>query len=171
MIAFILIALGAVFFLGQAKALDYSSSWWVIFIAIPGIALLWAAFTTHQQAGGFTTLTVIQAILGVAAILLSVIFLVDPQWSFTRSWRIDNVFPFLRDIYWDRIWPWFLILPGAWLLYVAFRQRQLGTGIIGAALVVVGAVFVLSISWDVVWPLAIVALGVGLLLYRRPVQS
>lgn len=167
--ALILIALGIVFFLGQAKILNYGSNWWVIFLAIPGLVLLWAAFTTYQHAGVFNRRVGAQVIPGAILILLSIIFIIDPTWSFTRGLNFD--IPFLRGINWDRIWPWALIVVGAALLYQAFRSRVVGTGVVGAALVVVGLVFVLNISWDVVWPLIIIALGVWLLTGAKPKRA
>jgi hypothetical protein len=166
-IALILIAMGIVFFLGQANILDYGGSWWVIFIAIPGLILLWAGRTTHQQAGKVNTSAVIQGFLGAVCILLSIIFVFDPTWSFTRGWRLDTYFPFLRDINWGQVWPWFLVVPGVVLLYSGYSSRSISAGVIGGALVVVGLVFILNISWNAVWPLAIVAVGVWLLFGGR----
>jgi hypothetical protein len=163
-IALILIALGVVFFLGQSKQLDYSSSWWVIFILIPGAVLLWAAFTTYRQSDRISIVTAVQAFLGVVAILLSAIFILDPHWSFTQNWHLERAFPFLQSINWDRVWPWFLVLPGADLIYTSFRQHLVARGFVGACLVVVGAVFIFNIAWDMVWPLFIIAVGLLLLL-------
>ncbi len=169
--ALILIALGSVFFLGQARILDYSSSWWVIFIAIPGLVLLAAASITLRRTGTFSGLALTQAVLGGICIVLSIIFIFDPIWSFTHGWTLDRYFPFLRTINWDSVWPWFLVVPGAAILYSAVQRRNVGTGVFGGALIVVGFVFILDISWDVVWPLAIVAAGVGLLLGGMRRQS
>ncbi|MCC7446760.1 MAG: hypothetical protein IT324_05050 [Anaerolineae bacterium] len=167
--ALMLIALGIVFLLGQANLLNYGSSWWVIFLAIPGLMLLWAAFTTYQHSRAFNARVGAQVIVGAVLVLLSIIFIFDPTWSFTRGLNID--IPFLRSINWDRVWPWFLIVPGVALLYSAYRSRVLGTGVVGAVLVVIGLVFVLDISWNVVWPLVIVAIGVWLLTGARPKRS
>jgi hypothetical protein len=169
--AFILIALGVVFLLGQAKLLNYGSNWWVIFLVIPGLALLWSALTTYQHTHALRGKAGAQVIAGAVLVLLSVIFVVDPTWSFTRGWTLDTYFPFLRAINWGQLWPWFLIVPGLALLYSAVRNRVAASGIGGAALVVVGLIFLLNISWNAVWPLVIVAFGVWLLVGTRPKQA
>ncbi len=170
-VALILIAVGIVFFLGQNKVLDYSSSWWVIFIAIPGFGLLWSAYSNHQRNQAFGRVGIVQGLLGIAALLVSLIFIVDPHWSFTQGWSLDKTFPFLSDWQWDRIWPWALVLPGVGILYLAIQQHSLGTGVFATALIVVGAVFILNISWDVVWPLAIIAAGIVVLVFGLPKRS
>jgi hypothetical protein len=162
--ALILIALGFVLFLGEARLLDYSSSWWVIFIAIPGLVLLGAGALRLRQGGAGSRMATTQLIVGGLCILLSIIFIIDPTWSFTRGWALDRYFPFLSGLNWDRIWPWLLAVPGAAILVSAYQRRSVRAGVAGGALVLVGLVFILNISWDVVWPLAIIAAGVGLLL-------
>lgn len=171
MIGLILVALGGVFLLGQTDRLDYGSNWWIIFIFIPGVVFLWAAFTTYQHVHHINSLNALQAFVGVVAIVLSLIFIVDPHWSFTRNWNLNRTFPFLKDIVWDRIWPWFLVLPGIGILYRGFRQHSVTTGFWGGALVVVGVVFLLNISWDLVWPLAIVAVGLLMLFELLPARN
>ncbi|MBK8020928.1 MAG: hypothetical protein IPK19_05730 [Chloroflexi bacterium] len=163
-VALMLIALGGVFFLGQAGALDFGSNWWVLFIAIPGATLLYAAFATFRHAGQVNRPVVVQLVIGLLALLLALIFVVDPNWTFTHHlFGIQVDIPFLNTIDWDRVWSWFLVVPGAGLLLSSFLRRVVAPGIFGGVLMGVGLVFVFDISWDAVWPLAIAAVGVGLL--------
>lgn len=165
--ALLLVATGIVFFLAEGGILSYSSSWWVIYIGIPGLVLLWSAYATYRHVGAMNGMATIQLILGIIAILLSVIFIVDPHWSFTTTWFNWRNIPILGAINWNSIWPWILVLLGAALIYDGVRRHVAGTGVFGAILVVVGAVFILNISWNAVWPLAIVAAGIGLLFSNR----
>lgn len=167
LLAILLIALGGVFFLDQAGVMSMSGNWWVMFIAIPGLVLLWAAYRGMQTEGRLGGISLLQGFLGIVALLLTLIFIFDPTWSFTRGWRLEDTFPFLRDAAWDALWRWGLLLIGAALLALAYVRRSLPTGIVGGAMAVVGLVFLLNISWNAVWPLAIVALGLGVLFWRR----
>ena len=167
--ALILIALGGVFFLGQAGILDYGSSWWVIFIAIPGLVSLGSAAFTLLDAGKLTSSVVIQAVIGGVLLALSAILIWDPTWSFTRGWRLDRTFPFLRDL--GALWPWILVVLGAGLVLAAFRQRSWAVGGLGGLLCLVGGVFLLNISWNIVWPLMLAALGVWLLCFKIGPQT
>lgn len=162
--ALILIALGGVFLLMQSGQIESDSPWWVIFLAIPGVMLLYTAFVTIQQAERVTSLALTRLGVGLGLLVLSAIFVFDPTWSFTRNFRLDSVFPFLSDINWDNVWPWFMIVPGIGILFYGIRQRSTGESIVGGVLIVVGLVFIFNISWDLVWPLAIVAVGAALLL-------
>lgn len=162
--ALTLIAMGAVFLLIQSGRMDWGSPWWVIFLAIPGVMMLYSALTTYQHDNRVSSSVWTRFIGGLVLLVLTTLFIVDPTWSFTRNWQIDNVFPFLRDINWNLVWPWFLIVPGAGIVLVAVRERSIEKSIPGIAMIIVGAVFIFNISWDLVWPLAIVALGVSLLL-------
>jgi hypothetical protein len=112
-------------------------------------------------------LSIILGGLGVIALVLTAIFIFDPTWSFTRGWTLFGDWPLFRGVNWDALWRWALVVLGAAFLLVAYRNRSWGIGILGAAVLVVGLVFVLNISWNLVWPLAIVAVGVGMLLYGR----
>lgn len=158
--ALMLIAMGVVFLLIQAGQMSWGDPWWVIFLAVPGLLMLYTAFTVYQKEGSVTSPAVVQIVGGLVLLALTLIFIADPTWSFTRNWRVS----FLDGIDWDLIWPWFLIVPGAGVILVAARDRSIEKSIPGIAMVVVGLVFVFNISWDLVWPLAIVAVGVGLLL-------
>jgi hypothetical protein len=86
----------------------------------------------------------------------------DPTWSFTRAWTIDEIFPVLRLVDWDDVWQISLIVFGIAAIGLAMFQRVVGAGVMGAVLLVVGLTFQLDVSWDYVWPLFVVALGVGL---------
>ncbi len=162
--ALLLIASGIAFFLAQGKIIDWGSPWWVIYIGIPGLALLWAAYETYRHVGAVNGLARTQLALGIVALVLSFIFIVDPHWSFTKNLFNWPDVPFLRTIDWNHLWPWLLVVLGAALIYTGVRRHVAGTAVFGGILVVVGGVFILNISWDTVWPLAIVAAGVGLLL-------
>ncbi|MBX3062064.1 MAG: hypothetical protein KF726_03755 [Anaerolineae bacterium] len=167
--ALILIALGGVFLLQQAGVLANSSNWWVIFIAIPGIVTLGSAVITYLRVGKLNSSVVTQGVIGVLVLLLSAIFIWDPTWSFTRGWKLDETFPFLRNM--GSIWQWLLVLVGLLLVYFGVARASSTTAVFGLILAAVGGVFILNISWDVVWPLVIVAFGVWLLLTRRESDS
>ncbi|HVO41044.1 MAG TPA: hypothetical protein VMT34_00390 [Aggregatilineales bacterium] len=166
-VALLLIATGIVFLLGEGKLLDYSSPWWVIYIAIPGLVLVGSAASNYYRLGTMTGVVGTQLVMGLIAILLSLIFVFDPTWSFTRGWGNWHI-PILDSIDWGHLWPWFLVVPGAGLVYTGLRQHALGTAVFGGILVVVGGVFIFNISWNAVWPLAIVALGVAVLFGIKP---
>lgn len=167
MVALILIALGVVFFLGQSNILDYGSSWWVIFIAIPGAELLWAAYRTYNRVGAVSHMVVAQFVAGAVAVILSLIFIFDPTWSFTRGWDFWRNIPLIKDVQWDKVWPLALVIPGLVILYNAWTRQSIGSALVGGLLIALGAIFILNISWNMVWPLAIVAVGAGLLFSNR----
>jgi hypothetical protein len=166
--ALILMALGGVFFLQQAGVLDHGSNWWVIFIAIPGLVILGSALVTASGSGRFSPGVMTEIVIGLLLLVLAAIFIWDPTWSFTRGWRLDRTFPLLIQL--SPFWPWVLIIIGAGLIFLALRQRSWTPAVFGAALCIIGAVFLLNISWDIVWPLFLVGLGAWLLL-KRNVQA
>ena len=73
---------------------------------------------------------------------------------------------------WGLIWPFALIIPGAWLLGTAFFSRdqvsRRGAFIGGGILLFLGIVFLvqnyLSLDWSKIWPFFLIIPGVGLLL-------
>lgn len=110
--AIILIAVGAVFLLMEAGVVNRGGNWWVIFLLIPGLALLWGAYTTYARAGALTNRTIMQVIAGGGLVLLTAIFVFDPTWSFTRG------------VNWDLIWPSALIVLGVGMLVAVFWRRR-----------------------------------------------
>lgn len=166
----LLVALGVVFLLREAGVLADDSNWWVIFIALPGLALIWVGITHYLETRALDGTSTGGVVVGLLLLILSAIFVFDPTWSFTRGWNLEQTFPFLRDANWDLVWQWGLVVVGALLMVAAYLRRNTGVVVFGAVLAIAGLVSILKISWDVVWPLAIVAVGVGVLFsnLRRP---
>jgi hypothetical protein len=161
--AILLIALGVVFFLLNTDALSHGSSWWVIFLAIPGLGLFWNTYTAYQEKHELGTAEWAEIIFGAVLVLLSVIFIFDPTFSFIR---LNQTFP---DVVWENVWPFALIVPGA-VLAVMGARRSLAMLTFGVILAIVGGVFLFDINWDHVWPFALVALGVFVLFYRSQAE-
>jgi hypothetical protein len=133
-----------------------------MYIAIPSLVLLLTATASFQKSGRLTSLGIANGIIGLLGIALSVIMVLDPTWSFTRAWTLDEIFPVLRLVAWDDVWQISLIVLGIVAIGLAMFQRVVGTAVLGTLLIVVGLTFQLDVSWDYVWPLLVVALGVGL---------
>jgi hypothetical protein len=157
--ATILIALGVVFLLLNANILSHDSNWWVIFLAIPGLALLWNGYTGYQRQQRFTTVNTTELVFGAILLLLTFIFVFDPTWSFTR-----NVFPGAN---WDSIWPFALIIPGLVVFVLGLLRQQVRSLAAGVVLTALGGVFYFKIPWDLVWPFALILVGLVVLLNRR----
>ncbi len=95
-------------------------------------------------------------VAGGILVVLGILFLVRDQIS------ID----------WGLIWPFALIIPGAWLLGKAFFSRdqgdRRGAFIGGGILLFLGIVFLfqnyLSLDWSKIWPFFLIIPGAGLLL-------
>jgi hypothetical protein len=156
--AVILIALGGVFLAQQAGILSESSNWWVIFLFIPGVGLLWSAASSHRPGRPWAGIHTVEVILGVVLVLLTLIFIFDPNWTFLDFDRI------LPNVDWDRVWPFFLVVPGVLMLAVGLVRRLTGIAVLGALLILLGGVFIFDIDWNYVWPLALILPGVWLLL-------
>jgi hypothetical protein len=152
--ALLLIALGAIFLAQQAGYLSRSANWWVIFLALPGLGLLWNAYTNYRQVRTVNALQVIEVTLGAVLLLLTVIFIVDPTWGFTRGWTLFS------GTFWDQAWPFFLVVPGVLMVAVALLRGWAVIGVLGAVMTIVGGVFVFDIDWNYVWPLALILPGV-----------
>jgi hypothetical protein len=163
MAALMLIGTGVFFALAYAGSANWSSPWWVMYLAIPSFMLLLAAGNSILQTRKVTGYAATNALLGLLGIAVSIIMVKDPTWSFTRAWDLDEYFPFLRKISWDPVWQWMLVILGMVSLCVAILQRVVGIGVFGALLIVIGGTFLLDLPWDSVWPLVVVALGAGLL--------
>jgi|SRR5450432_1939068 hypothetical protein len=95
--AFVLIGLGVIFLLQEfGLNIPFLNNWWALFILVPGLALLWRAYTGYQAAGRSTSEVNGQAFGGAVLVILASIFL------------------FNLDI--GKFWPLFLIVPGIFLL-------------------------------------------------------
>ena len=76
------------------------------------------------------------------------------------------------DVDWGVIWPFFLIVPGAWVLgraIFASDQRDRTGGFIGGGILLfLGAVFLLQnyydLDWQKIWPFFLIIPGAGLLI-------
>jgi hypothetical protein len=157
--AIILIALGVVFLLLNANILSHSSNWWVIFLAIPGLGLFWNGYTGYQRNQRFTAVETTELIFGTILLLLTLVFIFDPTWSFTR-----NLFP---DANWDSIWPFALIIPGLAVFVLGLVRQKVRPLAAGVVLMALGGVFYFKINWDFVWPFALILVGLVVLLNRR----
>jgi hypothetical protein len=165
--ALFLIAVGSVFLAIQTGLLKSNDNWWVIFLFIPALVFFWSAFSGYQHAHVLTGAQIIEALVGILLLLLTFIFIVDPQWSFFSAWGLNNIFP---GVVWDNVWRVFVLGFGLVLFIGGVLKQWLRLTIFGLLTSVVGAVFVFNIDWNYVWPLAIVALGVWLLIIRRNAQ-
>ena len=160
-LALLLVALGIVFFLLNTNVLSDNSNWWVIFLAIPGLGLLWTALTSyqeHQRAGAMETSEVV---VGVLLLLLTVIFIFDPTWTFLN---FGQVFP---NVNWDKVWPFALIVPGVVGLVLGGVRRSAGLLTFGVLLTVLGGIFFFNINWNYAWPFALIIAGLLLFFGRR----
>jgi hypothetical protein len=76
------------------------------------------------------------------------------------------------DVDWGVIWPFFLIVPGAWVLgraIFARDQRDRTGGFIGGGILLfLGVVFLLQnyydLDWQKIWPFFLIIPGAGLLI-------
>jgi len=89
----LLVFVGAVLFLQQLGILGGGFNWWAIFIFLPAISALNAAWSAYQRSGGVLTAAV-RSSLGGGLVVLTVALL------------------FLFDLDWYRWWPLMLIMPG-----------------------------------------------------------
>jgi hypothetical protein len=158
--ALLLIALGGVFLAQQAGILSHEANWWVIFLLIPGLGCFWRAYSTYQETQDLGTTAVTQIILGFVLVLLTIIFIFDPTWTFLSGIGFDRILP---GVNWDQVWRYGLIVVGLVLLAAGIVLRRVGTAIFGAVTALVGGVFVFNINWDYVWPLALILPGIWLL--------
>src|SRR5450432_4184790 len=56
--AFVLIGLGVIFLLEEFGIhIPFLNNWWALFILVPGLGLLWRAYTSYQSAGMSTNET------------------------------------------------------------------------------------------------------------------
>ncbi len=97
----VLIGLGIIFFLQQAGVFVLVGNWWAIFILVPGLFLLWRAYTSYNQAQGLTSEARHQIAGGVTLLVVAGIFIFNLDWG--------------------KVWPVFLILAGLWALF-GFRD-------------------------------------------------
>jgi hypothetical protein len=151
----LLVALGLVFLALQAGILEQGSNWWVIFLFIPGVGLLWSAYTGYRRAEVWAAPETIELTLGAVLLILTAIFIFDPTWSFTRG-----IGPILPDVNWDQVWRWALLILGVALLVVAVIRGWTGIAVLGALIAFPGVVFVFDLRWDYVWPFALIIPGV-----------
>ncbi len=95
-------------------------------------------------------------VAGVVLVVLGLLFLF-------RDWI---------DVDWGVIWPFALIIPGAWVfgraLFARDQRDRTGGFIGGGILLFLGAVFLLQnyydLDWQKIWPFFLIIPGVGLLI-------
>lgn len=115
----LVIATGVFFFFAQRDNSMYSTNWWVMYLVIVGIMSVIAAVFGYLRQSAWTAGMTGFAVLGVVLLLLSLIFIADPTWSFTRDWNL------FRGVNWDAIWPIAIILVGlALLIPTVFRRSE-----------------------------------------------
>ncbi len=115
---FLVIATGVFFFFAQRDASLYATNWWDMYLVMVGLGLLVGAVVGYSRLGHWTLEMTEFSIFGVLLLIVSLIFAVDPNWSFTRDWQI------FRDVNWNAIWPFALIVAGILLLLPSFFRRQ-----------------------------------------------
>lgn len=153
--AILLITLGAVFLAQEAGVLRHSANWWVIFLAIPGLGLIWNAYTRHQEEGEYTTGQAVALVFGAALLVLTAIFIFDPTWSFLPAT--------FRGRFWDQAWRFVVLGVGVVLIAAGIIRRRVNTGVAGVLVTLLGLSFVFDIDLDYLWPLALIIPGVLLL--------
>ena len=132
----LLIFVGAVLFLQQLGFLGGGFNWWAIFILLPAIGSLNAAWTAFQRSGGAFTASV-RGSLGGGLVVLTVALML------------------LFAMDWSRWWPLMLIMPGFSIFLNGFvdfggRERTSGRWVIrmgiwtGLAVMLLGWIFLLD---------------------------
>jgi len=132
----LLVFVGAVLFLQQLGILGGGFNWWAIFIFLPAISALNAAWSAYQRSDGVLTAAV-RSSLGGGLVVLTVALL------------------FLFDMDWSRWWPLMLIMPGFSLFLnglVGFGSQEKSStrwvarmGMwIGLAVMLLGGIFLLD---------------------------
>lgn len=150
-LGWILVVLGLFFILQYL--LDWDFYWAVVLIIVGGVLFLYA-IVKRSEGGIFP---------GSFLFLLGLIFLL---------YEIGVIDPL------NETWPLILIVLGiSFVMIFLIRPQDWGVLIPGGILVVLGLIFLLRnyryISWDAVgdilqwWPLILVAMGVGLLIFKR----
>jgi hypothetical protein len=160
--AMMLIATGVVFLLMQTGAIDESGNWWVIYLLLPGAALVGNAFISYARHRRPQFSSFWQFGAGALLIFLAIIFVFDPDWSFINTWTgvYDDLF---NSLNWDMIWRWAIALVGVGLVVTGMLRGSrdaIGFGVLVAS---AGVVFVLDLDWDEVWPVFLIIAGVLML--------
>ena len=93
--AVVLIGLGVVFLLSQFDVLNLSGNWWALFIAIPAAVMLFRAYSIYSRVGHYSDEVRKNLTGGLIVATVAII-------AFTNQW--------------GRLWPLFLIVPGALML-------------------------------------------------------
>lgn len=132
----ILIVLGITFLLQNLGVLGRDFNWWAIFILIPAIGSMGAAWAAFRRSGGRFN-AIVRSSLSSGAIVLAVALM------------------FLFGVNWAVWWPLMLIVPGLALLGNRFTDPESGTGRsltaltgmgiwIGASVALLGLTFLLD---------------------------
>ena len=98
----VLIVLGLVFLLRTVANIDIGN-WWALFILIPAVGSLVAAYRAWREAGNINFYAANGLVAGTIILLVAIIFLFQIDWS--------------------RIWPLFLIIIGIGALLGGFSRR------------------------------------------------
>jgi hypothetical protein len=99
--AILLIGLGVVFLLVQADVFDLTGNWWAIFIFFPAAAMLYNAYTGYQRDGVVSE---------------------DVRKNISGGVFVGTVAIVAATGEWDKLWPLFLIVLGALMLF-GFLKR------------------------------------------------
>ncbi|MBN1964463.1 MAG: hypothetical protein JW910_07440 [Anaerolineae bacterium] len=81
--AIILIAIGVIFLLGPLNF-----NWWAIFIALPGVMILWNVYQDYTRHGGLESNDVVRGVIGLFLVGLAGSFLFDLNIGF-----LGNLWP------------------------------------------------------------------------------
>lgn len=114
----LVIATGVFFFLAQQDASLYATNWWVMYLIIVGLGMLVGAVVGYSRLEHWAVEMTGLSLFGILLLIVSLVFAIDPTWSFTRDWQI------FRGVNWNAIWPFALIVAGLLLLLPAFFRRQ-----------------------------------------------
>jgi Na+/H+-dicarboxylate symporter len=117
--ALLLIGTGGIFLLDNFADGVMHGVWWVMYLLLGAVGLLVGAAVGYLRLGHLNSLGRGFIAFSLLLLVLSVIFIVDPHWTFTRSWQID----LLRGINWDVIWPLLIIVMGVVVLLPLLRRK------------------------------------------------
>ncbi|MFN2199370.1 MAG: LiaF transmembrane domain-containing protein [Anaerolineales bacterium] len=101
-----IVLFGVTYLLSQTGWIDFPFNWWALFILMPAVGFLFAAYHTYRRSGN--RLTVAFAIQGLLALIVG-------------GLAVSLFFGYYPPINWGAIWPLFVILVGISILFGKHR--------------------------------------------------